>query len=114
MCRSQSPLPGCARADLPRRRTPRDPSGAGMTAAGAAHRHAWLELIQISGPFLTVPIADQTWPSGLPAVDRDTRAQLRAAVAEVLATGGTTRAKLARLVLAEALDWREALQEGPQ
>lgn len=85
-----------------------------MTAARAAHRQAWLELIQISGPFLTVPIADQMWPSGVPAVDRDTRAQLRAAVSEVLATGGTTRAELARLVLAHALDWHEALQEGPQ
>lgn len=85
-----------------------------MTTAGAAHRHAWLELVQISGPFLTVPIADQTWPSGLPAVDRDTRAQLRAAVAEAFATGGTTRAELVRLVLADVLDWHEALQEGSQ
>lgn len=29
-----------------------------MTAAAAARRHSWLELIQISGPFLTVPVAE--------------------------------------------------------
>ena len=85
-----------------------------MTAASAARRHSWIELLQISGPFLTVPLADQTWPAGLPAVDRDTRGRLRAAVAELLASEGTNRAELARLVLAEVLEWKDALQEGPE
>jgi len=37
-------------------------------SAAAAQRHAWLELLQQSGPFLTVPVADRVWPAGLPAV----------------------------------------------
>ena len=60
-----------------------------MTAASAARRHSWLELTQVSGPFLTVPVAEQTWPSGLPAVDRDTRARIRAAIGELERVLGT-------------------------
>jgi hypothetical protein len=31
-------------------------------------RHAWLELLQISGPFLTLPVAHRVFPNGLPEV----------------------------------------------
>lgn len=85
-----------------------------MTSAAAARRHDWLELIQISGPFVTVPIADATWPSGLPAVRSDHRARVRAALAELLDSGGITRPDVARLVLADVLGWGDALQEGPE
>lgn len=80
--------------------------------AGAARRHSWLELLQQSGPFLTVPVADQVWPAGLPAVPTNMRSQLRAAVADLLDTAGRSRRELARAVLTGALDWGDALVEG--
>jgi hypothetical protein len=84
-----------------------------MTAStAAARRHAWLELLQQSGPFLTVPVADRIWPTGLPAVPQPVRAGLRVAVSELLDQSGTTRDELARRVLCDALGWGNALVEG--
>lgn len=80
--------------------------------AAAARRHAWLELLQQSGPFLTVPVADRVWPTGLPAVPVSVRALLRHGVADLMANSGATRRALARDVLCEALSWGDALVEG--
>lgn len=81
-------------------------------ATGAARRHGWLELVQQSGPFLTVPVADQVWPTGLPAVPTEVRARVRAGVAELLQTAGRSRIDLAGVVLTDALGWGDALVEG--
>jgi hypothetical protein len=81
-------------------------------SARAAQRHGWLELLQQSGPFLTVPVADQVWPTGLPAVPTGARAQVRAQVAELLASAGRSRSELASVVFGEALEWGDALAEG--
>ena len=81
-------------------------------AARAAQRHGWLELLQQSGPFLTVPVADQVWPTGLPAVPSSVRAKVRERVAEVLASAGRTRAELAQAIFGEALEWADYLVEG--
>ena len=51
------------------------------------HPHGWLEQIKQSGPFLTVPIAAETWPEGMPAVSQTVRATIRAAVAQLLEVG---------------------------
>lgn len=77
--------------------------------AAAARRHAWLELLQTSGPFLTLPVADQTWPAGLPAVPQPARAAVRTAAAQVLAGRGRNRDALAQEVLCRLLGWGDAL-----
>ena len=82
------------------------------SSAAAARRQGWLDLLQQSGPFLTVPVADRVWPTGLPTVPEPVRAQLRYDVAELLATGGTSRPDLTRTVLQAALGWGDALVEG--
>jgi hypothetical protein len=81
-------------------------------AAGEAarRRHAWLELLQVSGPFLTLPVVDRVWPAGLPEVATAARAAVRTAVADALANGGACRHTAIRTVLCEALDWAEHLR----
>lgn len=83
-----------------------------MSSRTAARRHAWLELLQQSGPFLTLPVADRIWPTGLPAVPAPTRALLRAALSGLLTDGGASRQQLANRVLCDALRWGDALVEG--
>lgn len=78
-----------------------------------AHRHAWLELLQQSGPFLTVPVAERVWPSGLPAVPVPVRASLRHTLGELLAGGSTAaRRDLAEVVFGSALEWGDRLVTG--
>ena len=84
-----------------------------MTASSAAaRRHGWLELVQLSGPFLTVPVADAIWPTGLPAVPQRVRADLRIGIGQLLDDAGTTRDDVARVVLCDALGWGDALVQG--
>ncbi len=82
------------------------------TSSAAARRHAWLELLQQSSPFLTVPVADQTWPAGLPAVPQPVRVGVRAGLTQLLDDNGTTARSVARHVLCDALRWGDALVEG--
>lgn len=84
-----------------------------MTSSAAAKRHAWLELLQQSGPFLTVPVADEVWPTGLPAVPQPVRAGLRAAVTQLMNDRGASRAMIGHHVLRDALHWGDCLVEGP-
>ncbi|WP_298207847.1 DNA methyltransferase [Ferrimicrobium sp.] len=70
----------------------------------------WLNLIQISGPFLTTPVIERYWPSGMPAVDRQRRNDLGFALNQMLQTGGATRADFIDLVLRELLGWTSALR----
>jgi hypothetical protein len=81
-------------------------------AAGEAarRRHSWLELVQTSGPFLTLPVADRAFPDGLPEVASGNRRAVRTAVADVLATRGATRHQAIRTVLCDALDWADHLR----
>ena len=80
----------------------------------AARRHGWLDLLQQSGPFVTVPVADRVWPAGLPTVPAPVRAQLRFAMAELLDGDGMSQAELAQAVLVDTLGWTDALKEGPE
>ncbi len=82
------------------------------TSSAAARRHAWLELLQQSGPFLTIPVADQIWPAGLPAVAQPVRVGVRAGVTQLLDDNGATASSFARQVLSDALHWSDALVEG--
>jgi hypothetical protein len=80
--------------------------------SGPARRHAWLELLQQSGPFLTIPVADQVWPAGLSAVPTEIRATVRSEVAQLLETSGRTRDQLASVLFGDAFDWGDALITG--
>ncbi|HWR65236.1 MAG TPA: type IIL restriction-modification enzyme MmeI, partial [Bellilinea sp.] len=50
----------------------------------ARHHNEWLSLIEISGPFLSLPVLLRTFPQGLEAVDRDGLTELRLAYDEWL------------------------------
>jgi len=80
----------------------------------ARRRHSWLELVQTSGPFLTLPVVDRVWPNGLPEVAREPRRAVRAAVAGALDSRGATRYDAIRTVLCEGLDWGEHLRWGAE
>ena len=83
-------------------------------AAGEAarRRHAWLELVQTSGPFLTLPVVNRVYPDGLPEISSDIRAAMRAAVADMLDSAGATRRVAIEEVLRNALDWDTHLAQG--
>lgn len=71
--------------------------------------HGWLELMQTSGPFLTLPVAARVFPTGLPAVATADRAQVRAMVADMLAEDGATRHEAIETILRDVLGWGERL-----
>ncbi len=71
----------------------------------ARRRHGWLELVQTSGPFLTLPVADRAFPDGLAEVAPQARRSVRTAVADALASRGASRHRAIRTVLCDALDW---------
>ncbi|MEU8178606.1 type IIL restriction-modification enzyme MmeI [Microbispora hainanensis] len=73
-------------------------------------RHAWLELIQISGPFLALPVVHRVFPNGLPAVPKQQRAEMRFLVEEMLASKGGTRHKVIETMLRDVLDWQDHLR----
>ncbi len=67
--------------------------------------HGWLELLQTSGPFLTLPVLKRVFGSTVPAVSTGTRARVRVAADEMMATGGSSRWALIDVMLDEAFDW---------
>ena len=48
----------------------------------ARHHSEWLSLIEVSGPFLTLPVLVRVFPQGLPKVDGKKLGRLRAAYEE--------------------------------
>lgn len=46
------------------------------------HHHDWLSLIEISGPFLAVPVLKEAFPQGLEELDAGKRKRLRQAYDE--------------------------------
>lgn len=54
----------------------------------AAHHAEWLSLVPASGPFLSLPVALETFPQGLDAPDTDFCAQMRVAHQEWIAQSG--------------------------
>ena len=52
-----------------------------MPNAAFEHKE-WLSLIDVSGPFLTMPVLNEYLPDGLDALDKDVVASLRLAYAE--------------------------------
>ena len=80
----------------------------------ARRRHPWLELLQTSGPFITLPVVDRVWPTGVPRVPTEPRRAVRAAVAAALETRGASRQQAVHTVLTQALDWSTHLRWGTE
>jgi hypothetical protein len=72
-------------------------------------RHAWLELLQVSGPFLTLPVAHRVFPNGLPEVPVQRRAAVRALVAQMMDDRGASRHAVIGGVLRDVFDWQQHL-----
>ncbi len=72
--------------------------------------HAWLELLQTSGPFLTLPVVQRAFPGGLPPVPAGQRARVRALAADMLDSRGASRHALIAAVLRDVLDWQHHLR----
>ncbi|MBK7878891.1 MAG: restriction endonuclease [Planctomycetes bacterium] len=91
------------------RRTKRPPT------AGANHLE-WLRLVEVSGPFLSLPVLKEALPQGLEVDDRDVRAELKAAHAEWTekAHDRAYHTQWIRFVLGRALELGpEVLVDGP-
>ncbi len=49
----------------------------GGAGDNVAHHRDWLSLVEISGPFLSLPVLRATWPAGLDPLDKPVRERLR-------------------------------------
>jgi hypothetical protein len=72
-------------------------------------RHAWLELLQVSGPFLTMPVVHRVFPNGLPEVPVQQRAAVRTLVAQMMDDRGASRHAVIASMLRDVLDWQQHL-----
>ncbi len=90
----------------PRGRT-RTPGGVGEEIR---RRHSWLELLQTSGPFLTLPVVHRVFPNGLPPVAQHDRARIRGLIAAMLDDGGASRHAVIEIMLRAVLDWQTHLR----
>lgn len=78
----------------------------------ARRRHAWMDLVTTSGPFLTLPVVNRIFPDGLPPVATDDRRRLRRAVETMLAGDGATRSEAITMLLRDVCQWGPRLVEG--
>ena len=72
-------------------------------------RHAWLELLQVSGPFLTLPVVHRVFPNGLLDVPVQQRAAVRTLVAQMMDDRGASRHAVIASVLRDVFDWQQHL-----
>jgi hypothetical protein len=80
----------------------------------ARHHSEWLSLIEVSGPFLTLPVLVRVFPQGLPKVDGKKLGRLRAAYEEwanaqdmKVSDAAALHATWVQLVLGELLEFDE-------
>ena len=79
----------------------------------ARRRHEWLEVLQTSGPFLTLPVVDRAmpaFPNGVPQTTPQQRARLRALIADMLDSRGASRHTVITTLLDDILGWHERLR----
>jgi hypothetical protein len=72
-------------------------------------RHSWLELLQISGPFLTLPVVHRVFQNGLAEVPAPDRAKVRGLVAQMMEDRGASRHKVIETLLHDVFDWQQHL-----
>ena len=75
-------------------------------------RHSWLELLQISGPFLTLPVVHRVFPNGLAEVPAQERAKIRGLVSQMMDDRGASRHKVIETLLHDVFDWQQHLVIG--
>ncbi|WP_017624452.1 Eco57I restriction-modification methylase domain-containing protein [Nocardiopsis chromatogenes] len=90
------------------------------TGEDSAEQHRnWLSLIEVDGPFLTLPVLRATWPARLEPLDKEERARMRREHARWQAASATTAGQQAwiRYLLADMLAWGDDLHlaaRGPE
>lgn len=67
--------------------------------------HGWLELLQTSGPFLTLPVLTRVFGDRVPAVSTELRARIRVAAETMMRTDGDTRNAFIDTMIDDAFDW---------
>jgi Eco57I restriction-modification methylase/restriction-modification enzyme MmeI-like protein len=72
-------------------------------------RHSWLELLQISGPFLTLPVVHRVFQNGLAEVPARDRAAVRGLVAQMMDDRGASRHKVIETLLHDVFEWQQHL-----
>jgi hypothetical protein len=72
-------------------------------------RHAWLELLQVSGPSLTLPVVHRVFPNGLPEVPVNQRAAVRALAGQMMDDRGASRHAVIASMLRDVFDWQQHL-----
>ncbi|MFD8141990.1 Eco57I restriction-modification methylase domain-containing protein [Streptomyces sp. NPDC059708] len=91
-----------------------DAASRGLAAAkakaldGRGQHQEWLDLTEVSGPFLTLPVLLQAWPQ-LDSLDKDLRARLRAHHADWQTDTTAGRDEWVAYVLRSLLEWGDAL-----
>ncbi|MET9727561.1 Eco57I restriction-modification methylase domain-containing protein [Streptomyces zaomyceticus] len=94
--------------------SPRRPMSSGVAAAkaqavdGRRQHQEWLDLTEVSGPFLTMPVLLRAWPQ-LDALEKDERARLRARHADWQTDTTAGRDEWVAYVLRRLLGWDDAL-----
>ncbi|MER7672863.1 hypothetical protein ABTY61_31030 [Kitasatospora sp. NPDC096128] len=94
--------------------SPRPAASRGLAAArakaldGRAQHQEWLELTEVSGPFLTMPVLLGAWPQ-LDSIDRKQRDRLRAQHADWQVDAVAGRDEWVAYVLRDLLEWGDAL-----
>lgn len=75
---------------------------------GRGQHQRWLDLTEVSGPFLTMPVLLEAWPQ-LDAVEKEERARLRARHADWQADTTAGRGEWVAYILRTLLGWGDAL-----
>ncbi|MFI2672675.1 Eco57I restriction-modification methylase domain-containing protein [Streptomyces albidoflavus] len=94
--------------------SPRRPVSSGVAAAkaqavdGRRQHQEWLDLTEVSGPFLTMPVLLRAWPQ-LDALEKDERARVRARHADWQTDTTAGRDEWVAYVLRTLLGWDDAL-----
>ncbi|MHA5047099.1 Eco57I restriction-modification methylase domain-containing protein [Streptomyces sp. SD15] len=94
--------------------SPRRPMSRGVAAAkaqaadGRRQHQEWLDLTEVSGPFLTMPVLLRAWPQ-LDALEKDERSRLRARHADWQTDTTAGRDEWVAYVLGRLLGWDDAL-----
>ncbi|MFJ2302180.1 Eco57I restriction-modification methylase domain-containing protein [Streptomyces sp. NPDC087787] len=94
--------------------SPRRTASSGIAAAkakatdGRRQHQEWLDLTEVSGPFLTMPVLLRTWPQ-LDTLEKDERARLRARHADWQTDTTAGRDEWVAYILTRLLGWNDAL-----
>ncbi|WP_405934165.1 hypothetical protein OG495_05380 [Streptomyces longwoodensis] len=94
--------------------SPRRPMSPGVAAAkaqatdGRRQHQEWLDLTEVSGPFLTMPVLLRAWPQ-LDTLEKDERARLRARHADWQMDTTAGRDEWVAYLLGRLLGWGDAL-----